>query len=719
MTAVVGIDVGGTFTDFVLWQDGKRTIHKILSTHPQPEIGVLTGLKELGILGAPDKKGTPGAAALKTAVPTQSEGQIDIIHGSTIATNALLERKGARIALITTDGFIDLIDIGRQNRAKLYSFFDEEPVPLVDKAMRFGVVERIGSSGEVIKSLDVGRLADTMRALKEGGAEAVAICLLFSFLNPRHEIEIEKYLEEAGLFVSASYKVLPEYREYERLSTTVINAFVTPLVASYLSKLSAGLGAGLSQGFRIMQSNGGLASAAAVSKQAVQTVLSGPAGGAVATERLGVLTGVKRLVSFDMGGTSTDVSLIDGALQLTTEFSLYRSPVKTPMVDITTVGAGGGSIAWFDVGGALQVGPESAGSNPGPAAYGKGGRPTITDANLVLGRLHPDHFLGGRQKLDSARAEAAVETLCSSCGLDVTGVAEGIIKVAISNMQKAVRKVSVERGYDPRDFTLVAFGGAGPMHACELAEAALIPRVLIPKTPGVFSALGMTTSDVTRDYSKSILKRRGELAFSNLRANSSSQPSSRSVAHVLEELFQPLLNTARSYLYEEGISKESVELQKALDIRYAGQSFELTIPLADYTDDFEAAFHGAHLERYGHASPGEEVELVAARVRAIGRRGKPDEAKLEKAKEPASPVFSTAVFFSGWHNAPAFERDRLLTGHAIYGPALVFQLDSTVVIPPGWLAQVDDFGNLVLEAGQKRAGQGAQEVKEGSEGEAV
>lgn len=664
--SIIGIDVGGTFTDFVLWRDGQRTIHKVLSTHPEPEIGVIEGLEELGLM----------------------QGNIldvDIVHGSTIATNALLERKGARVALITTQGFEDIIDIGRQNRPELYSFWMDTPTPLVKKDCRFGVVERIGSRGETVRPLDISQLDILVQKLKEKNIDAVAICFLFSFLNPTHEQVVEKRLADSGFFVSASHKILPEYREYERISTTVINAFVTPLVASYLDRLSTGLGHGLSSNLRIMQSNGGLISATSAARQAVQTVLSGPAGGVVAAKELGKVTSTSRLISFDMGGTSTDVGLIDGDIQLTTEFNLDGSPIKTPMVDIHTVGAGGGSIAWVDAGGAIQVGPESAGSDPGPAAYGKGDKPTITDANVVLGRLHPEHFLGGRQKLNAGRAKEAVIKLADECNLDILSAADGIIRIALSNMQKAIRKISVEKGYDPRDFTLVAFGGAGPMHACELAEAMLIPRVLIPQTPGVFSALGMTVSDVVKDYSKAVLIRQD--AFT---------------VKILKEIFAPLLDTARADLTLEGFNSDSIELERYLDIRYVGQSFELTIPIKNFSDGFITAFHKMHKERYGHSSPEEEIELVAARVRAVGIREKPDEAPVQKSSGQATPVLTTKVYFNGWHETPCYNRENLFSGHKIAGPALIFQLDTTTIIPPNWEAMVDVFGNLILQVKVKR-----------------
>ncbi len=608
------------------------------------------------------------------------DGVIDIIHGSTIATNALLERKGAKVALVTTEGFTGLIDIGRQNRPQLYSFWADIQKPLVDRECRFGMDERIGAHGEVVDPLKADDITALGRLLQEDDIDSVAVCFLFSFLNPSHEQAVEEYLIKNGYFVSASYAILPEYREYERLSTTVINAFVTPLVAKYLDKLSSGIGTVLAENLRIMQSNGGLASASAISKRAVETVLSGPAGGAVAVVRLGELTGAKHLISFDMGGTSTDVSLIDGALQFTTEFSLYGLPVKTPMVDIHTVGAGGGSIAWVDQGGALQVGPQSAGSNPGPACYGRGVEPTITDADVVLGRLHPEHFLGGRQGLDIDRAKQALTALGASCGLDMQDTANGVLKIAVSNMQKAVRVISVERGYDPRDFTLVAYGGAGPMHACELAEAALIPKVIVPQTPGVFSALGMTASDIAKDFSSTVL---GKFEIAS--------PS------MLQAAFIPLLDEAYGYLLDEGVGEQDMVFEKYLDMRYAGQSFELTVSLDDFMDDYAGAFHALHEERYGYSSPGEAIEAVTIRVRAVGMLEKPSGKAIGKAIAPAQPITTTRAYFDRWLITPCYERSGLLSGHNISGPALVFQLDTTTVIPPAWEAVVDGYGNLLLQ----------------------
>lgn len=629
---------------------------------------MVNGLADLGIL--PD--GSPGDSNAAT--------DIDIIHGSTIATNALLERKGAKVALVTTEGFIDVIDIGRQNRPLLYRLWGDALPPLVERDCRFGIAERIGPRGEVIAPIDASGFAGLLQELREKNVDSVAVCFLFSFLNPAHEQAVEAYLEDNGYFVSASYKVLPEYREYERLSTTVSNAFVTPLVANYLERLSSGIGKGLSKNLKIMQSNAGLVSASSAAKRAVELVLSGPAGGVVAAEQLGKCTGFTKLISFDMGGTSTDVCLTDGDAHFTTEFKLDGSPIKVPMVDIHTVGAGGGSIAWVDAGGALQVGPESAGSNPGPACYGIGEYPTITDANLVLGRLQPDNFLGGRKQLDSVRAERAISELADACGLDMISVASGVIKIAVSNMQKAVRKVSVERGYDPRDFTLVAFGGAGPMHACELAEAMLIPRVIIPQNPGVFSALGMTVSDVIKNYSKSVLVKQSDLTIKSL-----------------NNLFNPLISAAKADLISEGFSESEIRLEKMLDMRYVGQSFELIVPLADFTEDYSSTFHDAHKSRYGHASPEEAIEVVAVRVKGIGARRKPSESMVGKVADSTTTDTRVQVFFDGWHDTACYGRDSLQPMRTLSGPALIHQLDATIVIPPNWVAEVDEFGNLLLQ----------------------
>lgn len=738
---IVGIDVGGTFTDFVVWKNGRREVHKVLSTHPNPEIGVAEGLRYLGIIDdrsdnlqdntsvgtVRDKAGNAvltgaaidaglseimpaeaGAGVLSEIIPgdtgsyaLQNEASTvtqpdtlpdmpDIIHGSTIATNALLERKGARVALLTTKGFTDLIDIGRQNRPHLYRLWDEKQPPLVPTDLRFGIDERIGAKGEIVTKLNMSGFEEIVGELHKLKVDAVAICFLFSFLNPEHEAKAEKALKDEGFFVSTSHKILPQYREYERLSTTVINAFVTPLVANYIARLENALGK-VADRLKIMQSNGGLLSASATANQAVQTVLSGPAGGVVAALESARIAGHKKVISFDMGGTSTDVSLLDNSIGLTTEFDLDGLPVKIPMVDVHTVGAGGGSIAYVDDGGALQVGPESAGSNPGPVCYGRGNKPTITDANLVLGRMHPDNFLGGRQRLEIAKTEAAFDKLAGRLDMDRVVLADGIVRIAISNMHKAIRKISVERGFDPRDFALVAYGGAGPMHACELAEASMISTVIIPPVPGVFSALGMTLADVVKDYSCTMF-------VSDIKEFTTEK---------LDEIFVPLEMQAGQDLESEGFKAGTISLKRMLDLRYAGQSFELTIELDDgmiCPDDLAGLFHKTHKDRYGFESNDERIEIIAFRIRAIGFRDKPGSANKQgslpepiiEAKHQPTPILITKTYFGEWVETQCYDRSDLTEDSIVVGPAIVFQLDTTTVIPPGWAGLVDMGGNIIL-----------------------
>ncbi len=480
----IGVDIGGTFTDFVLFVDGKLTVHKVPTTPDDHARAMLAGLAELG------------AAA----------GQGPVVHGTTVATNALLERKGARTALITTRGFRDVLEIGRQNRPDLYALEPQKPPPLVPRELRLEVAERVDHKGRVLQPLDMASVDAAIAELQRLGAESVAVCLLFSFLYPEHEATIAARLEAAGFAVSASHRILPEFREYERTATTVANAYVSPVLNRYLTNLEAKLPAELGP-LRVMQSNGGVITAKAAKAAAARTVLSGPAAGVVGAAYMAGLSGYTDLITLDMGGTSTDVALVPGRLRETSEATVGDVPVRLPMLDIHTVGAGGGSIARLDAGGALRVGPQSAGADPGPACYGKGDQITVTDAHVLLGRVAPTQFLGGRMALDRPRAERLMADLAARMGMDAERAANGVLRVANAIMEKAVRVISVERGYDPRRFTLVAFGGAGPLHACELAEGLGIPRVLVPRSPGVLSALGMLAADVMKDYSQTVMLR--------------------------------------------------------------------------------------------------------------------------------------------------------------------------------------------------------------------
>ena len=568
----IGIDIGGTFTDFVLIDpdDGTVRTFKRLSTPSRPEESVLAGLEVL----ESDRK--------------------EIVHGSTVATNALLERKGAPTALISTRGFKDLLQIGRQTRPALYDLCPALPPPLVPAEWRLEVDERVSAQGEVLIPLDPAALEPLVAKLQADGVSSVSISLLFSFLHPAHEEMIAERLRAAGFFVSPSCEVLPEYREYERTSTTTVNAYVSPIMDRYLARLQDALAG---QNLRIMQSNGGSISAAEARRGAVHCILSGPAGGVVGAQFVAAKAGLKRLIGFDMGGTSTDVSLVDGAPRSSTEASVGGYPLRIPILDIHTVGSGGGSIAFADAGGALRVGPVSAGADPGPACYGRGELPTVTDANLVLGRLAPDHFLGGAMPLDVERAWAAVGRLAAALQLSPQRCALGIVAVVNARMARALRVISVERGHDPRDFTLVSFGGAGGLHAADLARQLGIPRALISPYAATLSALGMLTADVVRDYSRTVM-----LPGETDRAT-------------LEDHLAPLLARGRRDLAAEGVPPGAIETMSSLDMRYLGQSFELPIPL---DDDPGSAFHQAHLHLYGYANETIPLEIVNVRVRATG-----------------------------------------------------------------------------------------------------
>lgn len=660
----LGIDTGGTFTDFVLMEPNKLRVHKVLSTPLNPAMAIIQGLKDLGLLGK----------------------EIDIIHGSTVATNALLERRGARLAFITTEGFEDLLNIGRQTRRELYNIMVEERRPLVSRQFCFGLPERIAYDGQIIKPLDHRALEELVAKLKRLHVESVAVCFLHAYVRADHEKAVGQRLAKEKIHVSLSSEILPEYREFERASTTAINAYVAPLMERYLGYLERELkGAKL----KIMQSNGGCLSAQAAREKPVATILSGPAGGVVGASAIAFQAGFQRLISFDMGGTSTDVSLCDGAIMMTTETEISNLPLKLPVIDIHSVGSGGGSIVYLDEGGALRVGPRSAGADPGPICYGKGQEITVTDANLVLGRLDPDHFLGGQMKLFPEKTKEAMERLAHQLKLTPEELAEGIVRVADATMERAIRVISVERGYDPRDFVLVSFGGAGGMHACSLASRLRIPLVLVPKNAGVLSALGMLLSDVVKDYSRSVLLRAESVSFKEI-----------------NELFKPLLNQAYKDLTKEGFSRQNIQLLRFLDLRYVGQSYELTVPASAR---FRRDFNRLHQQRYNYADENRPVEIVNLRVKAIGLTNKPPLPRLETKGKPLSSAIldERMMIFDGLkYKAKIYDRQLLEPGHAFSGPAVVMDYESTAVVPPNWLVEVDSFGHLVMRIMKKAKGPG-------------
>ena len=655
---VVGIDTGGTFTDFVLLDEGRDQlrVHKVLSTPDNPAKAVLAGLRHL----------LNGAAA-------------DIVHGSTVATNALLERKGAKAALVTTAGFEDVLEIGRQTRAAIYDLNVEKPPPLIPRERRIGVAERVGPQGEVLRELSDESIRTTVDALRALGVDSVAICLLHSYANPKHEDALLGAIEsELDAFVTSSYQVLPEFREYERSSTTVVNAYVGPVMARYLSQLGDEVTSGR---VRIMQSNGGIMSLEAAQRLAVQTILSGPAGGAVGGFALGQRAGFDNVITFDMGGTSTDVCLCAGELSRTSETVIGDVPIRVPVIDIHTVGAGGGSIAYRDPGGSLRVGPRSAGAAPGPICYGQGGTElTVTDANLFLGRLSPEHFLGGERQLEVKPISDAIASFAAQMNLSMTDAAEGIIRVANATMERAMRVISLERGHDPRDFTLVCFGGAGAMHAADLARNLGIPRIMVPRAAGLLSALGMLLADVVRDYSRTLLVRAADLDDERL-----------------DRAFGELETRANTEYEKEGIAAGQLLLERSLDVRYVGQGHELSVPMSA---DFETSFHDIHHRRFGYADPKRPTEVVNVRVRAVARTDQPPmpEHELQAADASAATLGECAIVFDGDERESLLvDRSKLQPGNAFSGPALVVEYSTTTVVPPDFHCRVDAGENLILE----------------------
>lgn len=664
MTWQIGVDIGGTFTDFVFYhpETGRLETMKLLSTPHDPAEAVLTGL----------------------AQGPQTTGAWRMIHGSTVATNALLERKGARTALVTTHGFGDVLQIGRQNRPSLYDFFANPAPALVPAERRFEVFERVDRSGAVLQALDAAQVAALVPELQAAEVETVAVCLLFSFLHPEHEKQIASQLRQAGFFVSASCEVLPEFREYERASTTTVNAYVTPALDRYLGHLQAALpGADL----RIMQSNGGSLSVAQARRFGVRCVLSGPAGGVVGAGQVAhqaALGASLRSITFDMGGTSTDVALIHDAPLLTNEGSVGGCPVRIPLLDIHTIGAGGGSIARVDEGGALRVGPESAGAEPGPACYGRSEQllPTVTDANLLLGRLPADYFLGGALPLHPQRARAALDPLAQRLGLSVEEAAAGVIEIANTHMARALRVISVERGYDPAEYCLVSFGGAGGLHAAALARELAIPQVLVSPYASVLSALGMLLADVIKDYSQTVMLA-GEVA-----------------PDMLEATLAPLLARGQAELLAENIPAADIQLQPLLDVRYRGQSYELNIP---YTRDWRSVFAAAHRHRYGYDRPETALEVVNVRLRALGKVQSPAlrPRPLAGPDPSAALLAQRPVWLAGKVQQVAhYLGESLQPGNRLPGPALVLRRDTTILVGEGDMAQVDGYGNLLIQIGQ-------------------
>ncbi len=678
----IAIDTGGTFTDCVFVRDGALEILKVPSTPRSPADAIRHALEKILAASAPADR-------------------LELTCGTTVGTNALLERRGGRVALVATAGFEDVIEIGRQARPRLYDFFVERPAPLVPRERRFGLRERVGADGGALLRPTRAEIARVVRAVERSAARSVAVCLLFSFANPAHERALARVLRARGFEVSASHEILPEYREFERTATTVVNAYLAPVVSAYLEEIQShaarwaprspiGCATRGTGQVRIMQSSGGIISAAVASREPVRTILSGPAGGILGAQYVAGLAGFDRIITFDMGGTSTDVALVEGGLRTTNESQVAELPIAVPMLDIHTVGAGGGSLARFDRGGALRVGPESAGADPGPICYGQGKQPTVTDAHLVLGRIAAEGFLAGEFKLDAVRAREWMERALRTGGgrgagkhmRSVEVFAQGILDVANAVMEKAIRVISVERGYDPRDYTLVAFGGAGGLHACELAAALRIPRVLVPKFPGALSALGILRADVVKDFSQTVLL---------------PAPSAAAVRPALHRAFAQVERRGLSEMRAEGFSGQQVRIERLVDMRYVGQAYELGVSASG---DLVANFHRAHERRYGYADPSREIEVVNVRVRLIGATPKPALPREKRGGASAAAAVlgvRRTLLGDGALATPVYDRARLRAGGRFSGPAIVTEYSATTVVPPGWRARVDTFGGLLLE----------------------
>jgi N-methylhydantoinase A len=658
-TLRVAIDTGGTFTDCVWIENRRIRLLKVFSTPADPAQAIAEALRQI----APDSS-------------------ITLLHGTTVGTNTLLQRKGARVALVTTKGFEDAVEIGRQARPKLYDFFFDKIEPLVPANLRFGISERTDSDGKILEQPSQHQLEDLLEKICAHHPEAIAVTLLFSFANPTNELAVEKALQALNLPLSISHKILPEFREYERTSTVVVNGYLQPVMQRYLESLDQRL----SQPSRrnrifVMQSSGGITTLATAARQPARTVLSGPAGGVVGASATARLSGFRQIISFDMGGTSTDVALVDGEAKASSQSEIAGLPVGVPMLDIHTVGAGGGSLARFDAAGALRVGPESAGADPGPICYGRGTLPTVTDANLLLGRLQPDRFLGGNFRLDLERTRRLTAEWLKQqrSNLSLERFATGVIRVVNATMEKAIRVVSIERGYDPRHFALVAFGGAGGLHASDLARSLGIPRVIVPALPGALSAFGILVSDVIKDYSRTVLWRTtADLPLAKLKRE-----------------FQQLSQNARHDFQSEGW-KGKIHEQYSIDARYRGQGYELPIPLSP---KLIADFHRVHAQRYGYSHPDREIELVTLRLRAI-LKSPPSRIANQRSKQLVKPsstlkVEKALVFFDAKPQPTRiYERDQLTPGKKYSGPAVVTEYSATAVVPPKARFFIDPAGNL-------------------------
>ncbi|HEY4166606.1 MAG TPA: hydantoinase/oxoprolinase family protein [Reyranella sp.] len=683
----VGVDSGGTFTDVCLFDEeqGRVEVWKVPSTPDDPSRGIAQGVEEGLRRVAPDVGEKPASTVAYFG------------HGTTVATNALIQHRGVKTGLITTEGFRDLLEIGRQKRPDLYDIQADKPPTLVPRDLRLEVAERVLHTGAVAIALDEDAVRAAARRLKAAGVKAVAVSFLYGFVRPEHEKRALAILREElpDAFLSAGHEIAPEFREFERLSTVVLNAYLGPVMARYIERLSPRLEAlGLTTTPHLTQSNGGVIGFVTAAAMPVRTVLSGPSTGVVGAQAIGRAAGMPDLITFDMGGTSTDVALLqDGQCKLASEATVHGYPIKAPMLDIHTVGAGGGSIATIDAGGLLKVGPRSCGADPGPVCYDRGNREAaVTDANVVLQILNPEHLLGGRMKIRRALAVEAVQGLADRLKLGLMETAQGILSVVTANMARAIRVISVQRGHDPRNYTLMAFGGAGPLHAARLARELDMPRVLVPANPGILCAMGLLLTDLRADFAVTRLL-----------------PAKNEAAAALAEGFAGLAAQAERWFEQEGIAAADRRLTRTVDMRYHGQNYELGIAVPDGAmggatmTTLAALFADAHHQRYGFATDEDPVEIVTLRLEANGVVRKAD----LKTHPEAGPDASDAIMqhrdvwlaeTRSFVSTPIYARERLRPGNRFAGPAIVEQMDATTLVPPGMTARVDRWLNLILEA---------------------
>ncbi|WP_077602628.1 hydantoinase/oxoprolinase family protein [Oceanobacillus sojae] len=675
----IGVDTGGTFTDVALVseQTGETFITKVPSTPENSSIGVMNGLKQI-----------------------LSENNISgqdlsfFIHGSTVATNTLLEKKGAKTALITTKGFKDVIEIGRQTRPKLYEFRARRSKPLIQRNLRWELDERINADGEIVKKITENDIQPILKQITENQVESLVICFINSFLNAENEKKVKELIlrQNPDLAITLSSDILPEIKEYERTSTATVNGYVMPKMQLYLRDLENALSeSGISSDLYIMQSNGGVITTDTAVEMPVRTVLSGPAGGVIAGTDIAKQTGLQNLITIDMGGTSLDTALIENGIpQYTTNSKIDDFPINVPMVEMHTIGSGGGSTAWIDSGGALRVGPHSAGAVPGPVCYGKGGtEPTVSDANAILGRINPDSILGGRMKMDIDNSRKVMkEKIADPLSLSVEEAAEGILRVVNANMVRGIRVISVEKGHDTRDFSLLAFGGAGPLHASDIAKELDSKNIIIPPSPGITCASGMLIADVRHDYVQSYISNTDQLNIDELNT-----------------IFEKMQRNAKEALKKQGFSDEKIQLHLSIDLKYKNQAYDLNISLSGnsvHTEAIDQAvkdFHSTHEKIYGFNREDQALETVNARVTSFGMIDKPENKSTASISNQDDTEFKyRKVYFDGQYlDTKIADRDSLLKGNELVGPAIIEQLDSTIVIHPNQKAHTDEYKNLIIE----------------------